>query len=108
MLAAGQTTRSGRGTLSACGGVFSKLAVLHDGTIVPCHLLSTLHLGTIGVDSLQEIWLNHPTMTALRQRMEIPLSSLETCQDCVIRAFAQAVAQAVPYMPMGILIHAIR
>ncbi len=87
MLSCGQDSLAGRGTLSACGGVFSKIAVNHDGTIVPCHILSTLKLGTIGVDSLQDIWLNHPAMSALRQRMEIPLSSLETCNGCSYRGF---------------------
>jgi SynChlorMet cassette radical SAM/SPASM protein ScmE len=87
MLASGLTSRPGRGTLSACGGVFSKLAVHHDGTIVPCHVLSTLNLGTIGIDNLQDVWLNHPTMKALRQRRTIPLSSLETCQDCAYQGF---------------------
>jgi SynChlorMet cassette radical SAM/SPASM protein ScmE len=82
----GQTGIQGRGTLSSCGGVFSQLAVLHDGTIVPCHSLSSLRMGTIGDDSLQEIWLNH-TMTALRERQKIPLSSLETCQDCSYQGF---------------------
>jgi SynChlorMet cassette radical SAM/SPASM protein ScmE len=87
MLAAGQTGRPGRGTLSACGGVFCQLAILHDGTIVPCHILSTLRLGTIGIDNLQTIWQNHPTMTALRNRKVIPLNSLETCQDCNYQGF---------------------
>lgn len=87
MLANGQTSRPGRGRLSACGGVFTQLAVMHDGTIVPCNILSTLPLGTIGVNSLQEVWLNHSTMIAMRQRQEIPLSSLETCQDCAYQGF---------------------
>jgi SynChlorMet cassette radical SAM/SPASM protein ScmE len=87
MLANGVTSQPGRGTLAACGGVFSQLAVHHDGTIVPCHLLGTLNLGTIGIDNLQEIWLNHPVMTALRQRWEIPLSSLETCKGCAYQGF---------------------
>jgi len=87
MLACGQTSRPGRGALSACGGVFTQFAILHDGTIVPCHILSMLRLGTIGVDSLQEVWANHVTMTALRQRREIPLSSLETCQGCAYQGF---------------------
>jgi SynChlorMet cassette radical SAM/SPASM protein ScmE len=87
MRACGQNGRPGRGTLSSCGGAFTKIAVLHDGTIVPCHLLSTLRLGTIGVDSLQDIWLNHPTMKAMRQRREIPLSSLATCQGCTYQGF---------------------
>jgi SynChlorMet cassette radical SAM/SPASM protein ScmE len=87
MLAKGQTSRPGRGALSACGGVFSQLGIMHDGTIVPCHALSSYHLGTIGVDSLQEVWQNHPTMNALRQRRAIPLSSLETCRDCTYLGF---------------------
>ena len=58
MLANGQHSLPGRGILSACGGAFTKLAVLHDGTIVPCHVLSTLRLGTIGVDNIQEIWVD--------------------------------------------------
>ncbi|MGB8214217.1 MAG: radical SAM protein [Anaerolineales bacterium] len=87
MLARGQTSRPGRGTLSSCGGVFSQMGILHDGTMVPCHAVSTLRLGTIGKDSLQEIWLNHPVMNALRQRQAIPLSSLETCQGCSYQGF---------------------
>jgi SynChlorMet cassette radical SAM/SPASM protein ScmE len=87
MLASGKSSRPGRGSLSACGGVFSKLAVNHDGTIVPCHLLSTHILGIIGEDCLQDIWLKHPTMQALRHRSEIPLSSLETCHGCAYLGF---------------------
>ena len=87
MLENGQTREPGRGTLSACGGVFSQLAILHDGTIVPCHALSTLHLGIIGEDNLQKIWLHHKTMLALRLRREIPLGSLETCKDCAYQGF---------------------
>lgn len=87
MLAKGESSRSGRGKLSSCGGVFNQLGVMHDGAIVPCGILSTLPLGSIGIDSLQEVWLNHPMMTAMRQRREIPLSSLDTCQDCNYQGF---------------------
>ena len=86
-LAAGRTNIPGRGTLSGCGGVFTKLAVLHDGTIVPCHQLATLHLGKIGVDDLQQVWCAHPTMIALRQRREISLENLDTCRDCPYTGF---------------------
>lgn len=87
MIAAGEHGLPGRGRLASCGGVFSKLAVLHDGTIVPCHVLPTLHLGRVGVESLREIWLRHPTMIALRNRREIPLSALPTCVDCLYQGF---------------------
>lgn len=86
-LAAGRTVLPGRGTLSGCGGVLSKIAVLHDGTIVPCHNLSTLHLGKIGLDDLGEIWRGHPLLLALRRRREIPLQSLDTCRDCPYTGF---------------------
>ncbi len=86
-LAIGDSGFPGRGTLCSCGGVFSKIAVLHDGTIVPCHNLSTLHLGSIGVDDLQQIWQHHPLMDVLRQRRESPLSSLDTCRDCPYQGF---------------------
>ncbi len=86
-LAAGETSIPGRGYLCGCGGVFTKIGVLHDGAIVPCHVLHPLRLGTIGVDNLQEIWLEHPLLNALRQRRAIPLQSLETCRDCRYQGF---------------------
>jgi SynChlorMet cassette radical SAM/SPASM protein ScmE len=81
------TELPGRGKLNSCNGVFSKLAILHDGTITPCHNLSTLHLGNIGKDDLQKVWLEHPMLLALRRRQQIPLSSLDTCQDCQYQGF---------------------
>jgi radical SAM protein with 4Fe4S-binding SPASM domain len=81
-LAAGRTSMPGRGTLSSCGGVFSQLGVMHDGTIVPCTILSVYPIGKIGEDRLQDVWLHHPTMVGLRRRRDIPLRSLETCRDC--------------------------
>ena len=87
LMAAGQTSLPGRGTLSACGGVFNTIAVLHDGTLVPCHNLSALHLGRVGVDDLQQVWLYHPVMIALRQRREIPLSALASCEGCRYQGF---------------------
>jgi SynChlorMet cassette radical SAM/SPASM protein ScmE len=83
----GKTSFPGRGALCGCGGVFNKIAILHDGTIVPCHNLSTIHLGTIGANNLQKVWLEHPIMNALRERREIPLSSLDTCRDCPYQGF---------------------
>jgi SynChlorMet cassette radical SAM/SPASM protein ScmE len=82
MRAGGKTGRPGRGVLASCGCAFSKLSVLHDGVIVPCHVLSTYHLGIVGFNRLREIWSVHPTLSALRHRHEIPLSTLPTCQDC--------------------------
>ncbi|MDX9954817.1 MAG: radical SAM protein [Anaerolineae bacterium] len=86
-LARGETGFPGRGRLVGCGGMWSKLDILHDGTIVPCHNLSDLRLGVIGEDDFQQVWLTHPVMVALRQRREILLESLETCRGCLYQGF---------------------
>jgi radical SAM protein with 4Fe4S-binding SPASM domain len=83
----GETGMPGRGTLCSCGGVFSKMAVLHDGTMVPCDMLPSLTMGVVGVNPIQEAWLHHPSINAVRQRRQIPLSALETCRDCRFTGF---------------------
>lgn len=86
-MARGETAMPGCGTLSSCGGVFSKMAVLHDGTMVPCNLMPTLRMGVIGIDSLHDAWLRHPVINEVRRRRQIPLRSLDTCRDCEYTGF---------------------
>jgi SynChlorMet cassette radical SAM/SPASM protein ScmE len=86
-MARGETEMPGFGKLISCGGVFKQLGIQHDGTIVPCHLLSALPMGVIGVDSLQEVWLHHPAINTVRQRRSIPIRSLPTCSDCPYAGF---------------------
>ncbi|MHB8810954.1 MAG: radical SAM protein [Desulfobulbaceae bacterium] len=86
-LARGETKMPGRGTLSSCGGVFSKMAVLHDGTMVPCNLLPSLTMGVIGATPLQQAWLHHPAINAVRNLTMIPLNSLEGCGECCYSGF---------------------
>ena len=87
LLLRGETEMDGRGYLNSCGGVFSKMAVLHDGTMVPCNLLPSLTMGVIGSAPLQEAWLHHPSINIVRQRYQIPLSSLPECRDCEYTGF---------------------
>jgi SynChlorMet cassette radical SAM/SPASM protein ScmE len=87
LMAQGITSIPGRGTLSACGAMFNKISVLHDGTIVPCHQLSDMHIGNILTDDFKEIWLHHETMTMMRERRSIPLESLDTCRGCEYQGF---------------------
>jgi len=77
----------GRGYLTACGGVFEKLAILHDGTIVPCHVISDLHLGNILTDDILEVWRSHPQMQAMRARRSISLDTIEPCRDCDYKGY---------------------
>jgi SynChlorMet cassette radical SAM/SPASM protein ScmE len=89
-LARGEKQMPGRGTLSSCGGVFQKLDIEHNGAIVPCHLLPTLKMGTIGEDKLQDVWLHHPAINRVRQQRTIPVRSIETCSDCPYAGFCTA------------------
>ena len=83
----GQDSLPGYGCLTACGGVFTKIALLHDGTIVPCHVISDLHLGNVLTDDLGKIWLEHPLLQAMRQRRQIPLDSIEPCRTCDYKGY---------------------
>ena len=50
------------GFLTACGCVFNKLAVHHDGVITPCNMLAGLELGRINRDAIKTIWKTHPIL----------------------------------------------
>ncbi|MCA1916241.1 radical SAM protein [Methanospirillum hungatei] len=95
----GKTGIPGRGTLCSCGGVFSKMAILHDGTMVPCNMLPTLVMGVAGMHPIKEAWLHSPAINALRYRREIPLSSLPTCSDCAYTGYC---AGGCPALVMAI------
>ncbi|UCG42935.1 MAG: radical SAM protein [candidate division WOR-3 bacterium] len=86
-LAQGKNGLPGRGMLNSCGGCLTKMAVLHDGTMVPCDLLPTLTMGVIGLHSLAEAWRSSPAINAVRYRRKIPLTSLPTCHDCTYAGF---------------------
>ncbi|MBP8857575.1 MAG: SPASM domain-containing protein, partial [Anaerolineaceae bacterium] len=83
----GITQLPGRGYLTACGGVFSKIAVLHDGTTVPCHIISDLHMGNILTDNFLDVWRSHPIMNAMRERRNISLDTIEPCKDCDYKGY---------------------
>ena len=77
-----KTKRWIMGKLTACGGVFNKLSVNHDGIITPCNILPSTELGKINRDAIPKIWLNHPTLKALRDRRQIATRDTLGCQDC--------------------------
>ena len=72
----------GGGTLSSCNGVFTRMAVLHDGTMVPCNMLPSLTMGVIGVNRLKDVWRSHPAINVVRARRYVPLEALPECADC--------------------------
>lgn len=89
------------GSLSGCGAPFSQLDILHDGTIVPCHMLPGLRLGNIQTHSLVEVWRSHPALSALRQRRSIPMHQVPGCEDCEWAAFCSGSCPGLAYQLTG-------
>ena len=97
----GKAEISGCGYLRSCGGVFSKMAVLADGTMVPCGQLSHIKLGNIKKDSLREVWINHPELQRLRERRDMPLDNFEYCKDCGYIPYCRGGCPALAYTITG-------
>ena len=85
--ARGETGQRGRGTLCSCGGAFQKMAILHDGTMVPCNMLPKLTMGVFGYQSLSDAWRDSPAINVVRYRRQIQLSSIPECRDCPYTGF---------------------
>jgi len=91
----------GRGRLTSCGGVFQKLAVRADGTIVPCIQMSHLELGRVNQEPLDEIWRDHPELVRLRDRRGTPLSSFEFCKGCEYIDYCSGGCPAMAHARLG-------
>ncbi|MBN2362924.1 PqqD family peptide modification chaperone [candidate division WOR-3 bacterium] len=81
--------------LTACGCVFSKLAVHHDGTIVPCNMLPDIELGKINRDSVKDIWMNSPVLKKMKERRLVPMSAVQACMDCEWNMFCNGSCPAL-------------
>ncbi len=95
------TDRWGMGRLSACGCVFARIDILHDGGIIPCHMLNGLVIGNIQTDSLAEIWRTHPVMQAMRERQNIPMSQVPGCENCSWNAWCNGSCPGLAYNLTG-------
>jgi SynChlorMet cassette radical SAM/SPASM protein ScmE len=91
----------GRGYLTSCGGVMSKLAVRADGVMVPCSQMPQIELGRINQDDLKEVWQNHLELKRLRERWTIPLSNFEFCKECDYIDYCAGGCPAVAYTIMN-------
>ena len=76
------TGRWKMGYLSSCGGVFSKLGILHDGSIVPCSMLHDLTMGNMLTDDMLDLWRNSSVIKEVRERYVVPLSKIPACMNC--------------------------
>lgn len=79
----GEKAGRGRmGYLTACGCIYNKLAVHHDGVIVPCNMLAELDIGIMNRDSIKTLWKTHPFLKALKDRHAISMRQVAGCEDC--------------------------
>jgi SynChlorMet cassette radical SAM/SPASM protein ScmE len=101
-----KTTRWQMGYLTACGCIYSKLDVLHDGTIVPCHVLHQLSLGHIEADSFEEIWHTHPVVQSLRARRSISMQEVAGCMGCEWAEYCNGSCPGLAYELTGNLLRA--
>lgn len=97
----GSSPVPGAGRLTACGSVFTRLAVLHDGTVVPCALLPGMPLGRINHDGISRIWKTHSRLRALRERWAIPLTSVPGCEHCAWAGVCNGGCPALAYELTG-------
>ena len=101
----GKESIPGRGFLTACGAVMSKMEVRADGVMVPCIQLSHIELGRINKDDLKEVWQHHPELTRLRERRTIPLSNFEFCKECDYINYCTGGCPATAYSITGDVNH---
>ncbi len=96
-----QATNWRMGYLSSCGCMFYKLAVHHDGTIVPCNMLASASLGVIGQTPLKQIWREHPMLVEMRARRNVPMNTLPGCRDCEWNAYCSGGCPSVEFTRHG-------
>jgi SynChlorMet cassette radical SAM/SPASM protein ScmE len=89
------------GYLTACGCMYNKLSVHHDGLITPCNILAKLEMGRMNVDSLSEIWKTHPTLEALKDRRKIPMGQVPGCEDCEWASYCNGGCPGLAYEMTG-------
>ena len=100
--ASGQKTRRWKmGCLSSCGCMFAKLAVHHDGMIVPCNMLAAASLGTIGETPIRAIWQDHPLLAEMRTRGQIPMGQVPGCAGCEWIPYCSGGCPAAEYTRTG-------
>ena len=100
--AGGRKTRRWKmGCLSSCGCMFAKLAVHHDGMIVPCNMLAAASLGTIGETPIRAIWQGHPLLAEMRTRGQIPMDRVPGCAGCEWIPYCSGGCPAAEYTRTG-------
>ena len=80
------------------------MAILHDGTMVPCNMLPMLVMGVAGMHPVGEAWRTSPAINAVRYLRTIPLSALPGCSGCRYTGFCSGGCPATVMAKTGKLI----
>jgi len=99
-------TRWQMGYLTACGCMFGKLSVHHNGIITPCNILAEMELGRINRDSLTDIWKTHPLLQSMKDRRKIPMTEVPGCEDCEWAPYCNGSCPGLPYERTGSILQA--
>jgi SynChlorMet cassette radical SAM/SPASM protein ScmE len=97
----GRESLPGGGYLRSCGGVFRKLAVRSDGVMTPCVQMGHIELGRVNKVSLGAVWKEHPDLTSLRKRCDIPLNEFAFCKGCEYLPYCSGDCPALAYTITG-------
>ena len=89
------------GSLTACGCVWSKIAVRADGNMVPCNQISSIELGEINKDRLSDVWKKNIDLNRMRDRKNIKLSNFESCINCKYIKYCTGNCPSVAYTMNG-------
>ncbi|MCK5003971.1 MAG: PqqD family peptide modification chaperone [Candidatus Aminicenantes bacterium] len=89
------------GYLTACGCMYNKLSVHHDGVVSPCNMLPGLEMGKINKDSIKTLWKNHQALKDLKERRKIPMSEVPGCENCEWVEFCNGSCPGLPYTITG-------
>jgi SynChlorMet cassette radical SAM/SPASM protein ScmE len=89
------------GCFTGCNIMWQSLAVLHDGTYVPCHQLPHIALGKIGQDALRDVWRNAPGLAMLRERHSISLETDPRCAGCQYQQYCTGGCPGVAFSLTG-------
>lgn len=89
------------GCFTGCNVMWRDLAVLHDGSYVPCNQLPHMVLGKIGQDSLRDVWQNAPGLKELRERHAVSLETDPRCAGCAYVTYCTGGCPGVAYSLTG-------
>ncbi len=83
---------------TACGVGFEKIAVLADGSIVPCEVMRDLKLGSIYNDNLIDVFYHSSVMDEIRKSV---VNEIPECQACPVKAECLGGCKAYAWLTTG-------